>query len=273
MRVDLLRSGWLLLLTFTVGCAHRAGAGTGGSPTSSAPDASTSTSTDGAPPLKIVPVIEAGGGVFKLELLDPNRKSTWQCSSPAKSGGSADFLCGEPRGWYRGPGSYQIVVEYKPTGGGFLQTFDAFDADPSDVREVLEIAIRGPDSRLITVGYKRARPGPEVDHGDVDPSVFGLITSPNLSRAGVKKELDRHEGEVWKCYLAELEVNPKLETTVTADFKVRPDGTVTDASGSGPATNPALISCVLEQVRRWKFPRPSGGQQATVSYPWKFKRP
>jgi hypothetical protein len=224
----------------------------------------------GEPPLTIVPVIEGGSGTLKIELLAPSKKSTWLCSSTAKAGDNTGFQCAEPHGWYRGPGEYQVDVEYRSGGGTYLQTFDAFEADPEDTREVLEIAVRGAGSQLITVGYKRARKAPEVEVGDVDASVFGLTTSAGISKTAVAKELARHKTEVWKCYEAELARSPGLEMTVTADFRVRSDGTVADASGAGPATNPGLLTCVLGKLRGWKFPKPSGGV-ATVSYPWKFK--
>lgn len=49
-------------------------------------------------------------------------------------------------------------------------------------------------------------------------------------------------------------------------------GSVAEANVSETSiANANVESCILQRVRRWKFPEPQGGGVVSVNFPWLFK--
>jgi outer membrane biosynthesis protein TonB len=73
-----------------------------------------------------------------------------------------------------------------------------------------------------------------------------------------------------QCYEQLLMANPGLQGKVVAKFDVGIDGAVSAASAEG--VHPDLETCVVAQVRKFKFPRPDGVKgDVQVIYPFTFK--
>jgi TonB family protein len=78
-----------------------------------------------------------------------------------------------------------------------------------------------------------------------------------------------HLAEVRFCFDRERAQNPDVSGKVYVRFVVSPEGRVLDAElASSTADSPALERCLVAAVRRWEFPRPSGGGAALVTYPF-----
>ena len=92
-----------------------------------------------------------------------------------------------------------------------------------------------------------------------------------LDREIIRRIVRRHLNEVRYCYEQALARRPSLEGRLVVQFAIAGTGQVTTSllqSSSVPA--PAVGDCVVNAVRRWAFPAPSGGGMALVSYPFTF---
>ncbi|MCB9750099.1 MAG: von Willebrand factor type A domain-containing protein [Myxococcales bacterium] len=109
---------------------------------------------------------------------------------------------------------------------------------------------------------------------------FGGQRVPRVrqAKADVKGELDRdiirrivraHINEVRYCYNTGLNKDPNLKGRVTVQFVITGAGTVGSSvleAATLPDTN--VANCIAKAVKRWKFPKPKGGGEVTVSYPF-----
>jgi len=98
------------------------------------------------------------------------------------------------------------------------------------------------------------------------------------AKAKVKGALDKdiirrivraHINEVRYCYNKGLVVDPSLEGRVAIQFTVGPTGKVpTAVVASTTLSDKKVGECIAKSVKRWKFPRPSGGGVVVVTYPF-----
>ncbi|MCH9682988.1 MAG: AgmX/PglI C-terminal domain-containing protein [Deltaproteobacteria bacterium] len=98
------------------------------------------------------------------------------------------------------------------------------------------------------------------------------------AKATVKGSLDKdiirrivrsHINEVRHCYNQGLAKDPSLEGRVSIPFTIVPTGkVVTSVVGTTTLGDKNVANCVAKAVKRWKFPRPPGGGNAIVSYPF-----
>ena len=92
-----------------------------------------------------------------------------------------------------------------------------------------------------------------------------------LTRDEVGKVIHDHLSEVRYCYESAMVRNPGLEGKVQVHFTIRPNGTVKSSDvteGSGEAS---LDTCITSHLMRWRFPKPRGGVEVGVTYPFIFK--
>lgn len=114
-----------------------------------------------------------------------------------------------------------------------------------------------------------------LDLGKWKPSAVQLVQvtgdEPGLDRAVVARVIRNHWNEIRYCYEKELTRNPNLAGKVAVAFDIGPVGEVTVASISeSTLDSQAARTCMLDSVRRWKFPAPRGGAVVQVRYPFVF---
>ncbi|MEZ4328631.1 MAG: AgmX/PglI C-terminal domain-containing protein [Polyangiales bacterium] len=113
-------------------------------------------------------------------------------------------------------------------------------------------------AREIRAGYCRRRPedcqrDPGAPHG--------------LTAEMIRHVVRFHLPEVVACYEPHVAMH---HGTLSVRWVIGPDGQVTDAVALN-ALHPPLDDCVLERVRAWRFPPPSGGV-VSVTYPFTLVR-
>ena len=75
---------------------------------------------------------------------------------------------------------------------------------------------------------------------------------------------------VKSCYERELKKDPTLKGKIVMQFTIGEMGRVTSSKvASSTMPSPAVGRCILGRIRRWRFPKPTGGS-VTVSYPFVF---
>ena len=98
------------------------------------------------------------------------------------------------------------------------------------------------------------------------------------AKANVKGAIDKdvirrivrsHINEVRHCYNQGLTRNPNLKGRVKIQFTIGPTGKVPVAVvQESTIKDRAVANCIAKAVRRWKFPKPRGGGNVVVSYPF-----
>jgi len=98
------------------------------------------------------------------------------------------------------------------------------------------------------------------------------------AKAKVKGALDKdiirrivraHINEVRYCYNKGLVVDPSLEGRVAIQFTIGPTGKVPVAVvASTTLSDKKVGQCIAKSVKRWKFPKPTGGGVVVVTYPF-----
>ena len=124
----------------------------------------------------------------------------------------------------------------------------------------------GDGKRFKKVGFSGAKVKAIVAAGAV------TVAGGSLTRAIIKKYINRQKGSVIRCYKRAIQSKPKLEGKVVVSFVIAPSGQVMGpkirSSSLGDAT---VHSCITRALAIWRFPKPEGGGAARVSYPFLFR--
>ncbi len=100
----------------------------------------------------------------------------------------------------------------------------------------------------------------------------GVNISDGLAKDVVARIVRRHWNEIRYCYERELSHDPNLAGKVAVYFQIGPIGDVLRAEvRETTLANEAAEQCMLENVRRWRFPQPAGGGLVDVNYPFLFQ--
>lgn len=118
------------------------------------------------------------------------------------------------------------------------------------------------------------RIGPDT-HAPVPAFMSSATVGPRalaLDRDIVRRIVRAHINEVRSCYNQGLREQPELRGIVEIVFVIGGDGTVrktVDTSGDRFADH-QVRDCIATAIRRWKFPKPKGGEQVTVKHPFEL---
>lgn len=103
--------------------------------------------------------------------------------------------------------------------------------------------------------------------GDGPKSVLG----DGLPRDVIMGVIRRHQSEIKFCYEKELQHNTSLAGKIAVSFTIDGSGNISDAQiAESGVDNANVEGCMLERIRRWKFPEPLGGGVVVVTFPWVF---
>jgi TonB family protein len=93
-----------------------------------------------------------------------------------------------------------------------------------------------------------------------------------LDKDVIMKVIKRHQNEIKFCYEQELQKNAALGGKVAVAWTIDPAGAVSESNVSESSIGNANVeSCIVQRIRRWKFPEPQGGGVVSVTFPWIFK--
>ena len=121
--------------------------------------------------------------------------------------------------------------------------------------QAVDIAIKKKGQRLVRVGGGRGSRA----HGELPKKV-------------IKRYIATKMGAIKACYQKGLQANPGLQGKVKVMFLIQPNGAVAGAKISDSGLNsPAVESCILRNIKVWRFPRAKGGGSTKVIYPFNFR--
>jgi biopolymer transport protein ExbD len=104
----------------------------------------------------------------------------------------------------------------------------------------------------------------KVEHGK--PEVSGGLDSDIIFRI-----VRAHIKEVQRCHEEGLSKNPSLAGSVSINFVITGEGKVASAAvEENTLDNVVVASCIAKAVKRWIFPKPKGGGNVIVTYPFEL---
>jgi len=116
---------------------------------------------------------------------------------------------------------------------------------------------RGPGAR----GRPRQERTVQVSRGN--PRVSGFLSAAQINRV-----VRANQAAVRYCYDTEVQRQPNLAGQVKVQWRIDRNGRVSMARiASSSLRNARVEGCIIRQVRRWRFPKPDGGE-VTVEYPF-----
>jgi hypothetical protein len=133
------------------------------------------------------------------------------------------------------------------------------------------------DGIINTVGHNGYGRDPSVAslrrHITKTPTVTpGIVTTKgSLDKEIIRRVVHLHMNEVKYCFDQELVRKPELQGRVSVQFIISPLGQVIQSFLQSTTMNNARVeTCVVSAIKRWEFPKPTGGGIAFVSYPFNF---
>lgn len=106
-----------------------------------------------------------------------------------------------------------------------------------------------------------------------EPAQEEALVEGGLDKDQIAAVINRHIGEVIYCYEKGLQVQSGLSGRVGIRWVINGGGNVNTASvESSSLKNAQVESCIVSHLKTWKFPRPVGGVNVKVSYPFVLKR-
>lgn len=97
------------------------------------------------------------------------------------------------------------------------------------------------------------------------------IVGDGLPKEVVMAVIRRHQSEIKFCYERELQQNAKLAGKIAVTWTIDAAGSIADAVVAESGVDNANVeACMLERIRRWKFPEPKGGGVVVITFPWVF---
>lgn len=99
----------------------------------------------------------------------------------------------------------------------------------------------------------------------------GVGVSEGLTKDEVGKVIREHMAEVRYCYDSALLRSPGLEGKLLLSFVVKSYGGAVGAKVKESSGDRGLDDCIVSRLVKWKFPKPRGGVDVGISYPFIFK--
>ena len=94
-------------------------------------------------------------------------------------------------------------------------------------------------------------------------------TKGSLSKEVIRKIVRANMNDVRHCYNEGLKRDPDLAGRVAIQFTIGPTGKVPVAViAESTLPDRTVANCVAKAVKRWEFPKPSGGGNVVVTYPF-----
>lgn len=109
-------------------------------------------------------------------------------------------------------------------------------------------------------GFDMSLGGDEAEAlGGLDKSLIAAVVQSNI-------------GQIKHCYERQLIVDPNIFGKVVAGWTIDKDGAVSMSNiKKTTMNNKAVENCIAAKIKNWNFPKPKGGGQVLVSYPFLFK--
>lgn len=123
--------------------------------------------------------------------------------------------------------------------------------------------------------------GSGVGNGDPNGSPFGsvdgedddAVVTGGLDMESIREIIYRNMGQIRYCYEQGLQRQPALSGRVTVKWQISGNGRVSLAGIRHSSVRSAQVeSCMVSKIKNWHFPKPHGGVNVAVVYPFNLQR-
>nr|ADI21619.1 hypothetical protein [uncultured myxobacterium HF0130_06F04] len=122
---------------------------------------------------------------------------------------------------------------------------------------------------LATKGGGKVGAGKKKKRRVVGMKMGAIEADGSLDSAAIGKVVRRGQKAVQACYEKELKRDDSLSGKVEVEVTVGEDGKVSDVYIDDALGSSSLKGCIKSRVKRWRFPKPDGGE-VTFSFPFIF---
>jgi hypothetical protein len=123
---------------------------------------------------------------------------------------------------------------------------------------------------LICSGFLASLIG--CSHKSVQSQQSNALPNEQLTRDGIRKDVESHVNDVQTCYAQILNDEPQSQGQIIVQWTIGAGGKVVDAGiKSTELHSPKLEDCIVAKVKTWTFPAPPTGQLQVISYPFLFR--
>jgi hypothetical protein len=111
-----------------------------------------------------------------------------------------------------------------------------------------------------------------ISNGNGTGTGSGVGIDGGLDRHVIQATIAKYLSQVRACYEDRLRINPGLEGALNMDFEIGPSGKLNFSKvKSSSVGDPAVGSCVATKMMGWEFPKPRGGVNVKVNYPFALR--
>jgi len=123
-------------------------------------------------------------------------------------------------------------------------------------------------------GYGQMNIGGSSNGGGYEPAMLGGgSVEGGLEMSQIEAVIQQNIGQIYYCYEKGLQKAPQLQGRVVTDFVINGAGRISVAQVGQTSLKAAQVEgCMLGKLKSWKFPKPVGGVDVSVSYPFNLKR-
>lgn len=124
------------------------------------------------------------------------------------------------------------------------------------------------------VGYGKGQKAGVAGQGKayVSLDLGNSTVEEGLTKEEVGRVIHAHMSEIRYCYESSMIRNSDLEGKLMLDFVIGANGMVRTANvKESTIADARLDDCVIRRLTKWQFPKPKGGVNVSVSYPFIFK--
>jgi hypothetical protein len=101
------------------------------------------------------------------------------------------------------------------------------------------------------------------------PLTDEMVLEGGLDKSVIQATIAKYLSQVRACYESGLQHSPGLTGQITMEFEIGASGGLNYSRVMRSSlANEGVESCIRERMLGWKFPRPLGGVQVKVSYPF-----
>jgi len=99
-----------------------------------------------------------------------------------------------------------------------------------------------------------------------------MVLEGGISRYAINATIAKYLNQVRRCYEAELKNKPEIQGLVEMNFEINAAGRLNFSKVNKSTLNsPPVESCISTKMMDWQFPKPKGGVNVNVKYPFMLR--
>lgn len=99
-----------------------------------------------------------------------------------------------------------------------------------------------------------------------------MVLDGGLSRYAINATIAKYLSQVRRCYENQLNKQPGLEGLVTVSFQINGTGMLNYSKVKNSSLkSPVVEKCITNKMMNWKFPKPKGGVNVNINYPFMLR--